>query len=573
MTRKRRHTSVRRKKRNTRKTARTSSRAKRGGGPNEDIQEDIKRKNLFRRTFVNFVLQLKNTKSRNDIKAAMNSLTKLLTKNPMINTLIPVTSDGRPVDKETYSLATKPVTIDDMVSPLTVIFDNLSDKLPLKDMLKLLETYYVNSGNFNALSSRFKRTPFMNEVRKRRVENVKLLLDKSQPYHIIEEGLDRDTKDALANLLPNEQQIMSTQSSEPLPRLSLPYPLPSNENMGYDKEVAPEFWKPLFKNGEELFQIRNKFWEMYKEDRYVDDKSKIFSICTMLETIIPGYQTRYALKSNETVKTLINTNILYCFTTLLYGIVLYKLRSTKQDYVFMFKGGRAIQLSLGDIKNIAKYFSEDTDLLIIPNQEVQATYQESLMSNLSGHLGYLVQWMLPDDLHVVISLPTNPKNHNKDITKVIYNDNTLFTAISDIGFGPISPDVRPFFEHLVYSQFYIEKLGTHTLFGTPTLDDMLQEKLYYYAKYMGLKRKLERGEPIVEQEYVNLTKQDVDFYLYKFKRSIIKLVEAVLKRDFHDATDLSKTDSSKLILRDLLKEYHDLSNQEKEDIVSSIFVI
>lgn len=47
---------------------------------------------------------------------------------------------------------------------------------------------------------------------------------------------------------------------------------------------------------------------------------------------------------------------------------MYRLYETKQDYLFIFKGGRALQLSLVDISGIGKYGSEDTDILIIPNR-------------------------------------------------------------------------------------------------------------------------------------------------------------------------------------------------------------
>jgi hypothetical protein len=39
------------------------------------------------------------------------------------------------------------------------------------------------------LSSRFKITPFENEVNKGRIENVKILVDKSNPFHIIEDTM------------------------------------------------------------------------------------------------------------------------------------------------------------------------------------------------------------------------------------------------------------------------------------------------------------------------------------------------------------------------------------------------
>jgi hypothetical protein len=75
----------------------------------------------------------------------------------------------------------------------------------------------------------------------------------------------------------------------------------------------------------------------------------------------------------------------------------------------------------------------------------------------------------------------------------------------------------------------------------------------------------------MEQEYVNLTTDECDRILFKFKRAILKLVEAILKRDYSDVTDLNSEDSAKLILREFMRDYKDYTNQEKEDIVMNIF--
>jgi hypothetical protein len=75
----------------------------------------------------------------------------------------------------------------------------------------------------------------------------------------------------------------------------------------------------------------------------------------------------------------------------------------------------------------------------------------------------------------------------------------------------------------------------------------------------------------MEQEYLNLTVEECERILFKFKRAIVKLVEAILKRDYSDVTDLNSKDSAKLILREFMRDYKDYSNQEKEDIIISIF--
>jgi hypothetical protein len=564
-----------------------------------EASDEYKEKNQFRRTLNNFIIQIKN---RKNIKQAVNSIIKTFEKNKLINTLIPVTIEGKPIDKETYSLAKRPVSVYDFVSPVTVIFDNLSDILPEEDIVQILNVYFINGGNFNNLSSRFKDTPFKHEINKNRVNNVKMLLNKSNPFHIIEDGLDEETKMKLTQLIPNEQQITSQEPieetvfhdqvldepivEEPIveepvlksetiinEKLILPSPLPQDNTVGYDRTVVPEFWKPIFQNGEELLQIREKFMGIYEIDRYTSDIQKRVKICDLLETIIPGYLTKYSLGFRETAKTLINVNILNCFITLFYGMILYRLYETKQDYLFIFKGGRALQLSLTDIHDIGQYFSEDTDILIIPNKFEGVVYDLEKMENLSEHIAYLIKWMVPEEINVFISLPSNPKNTNKDITKILYNDDRLFKALSDIGFGEINEDIIRFFDNLSYSPLYLDEFETIALFITPTLDDMLAEKLFYYAKYLKFKGMISRREPIMEQEYVNLTTDECDRILFKFKRAILKLVEAILKRDYSDVTDLNSKESARLILREFMRDYKDYTNQEKEDVVSSILPI
>lgn len=578
----------------------TTRKGKHGGGPFGEYQKaNIKgnlvillmKKNAFRRSLNNFIIQIKNKKN---IKQGVNSIieTFKINKN-LINTLIPITIEGKPVDKETYHLAKKAASIYDFVSPITVIFDNLTGIISDEDILRILNIYFLNGGNFNNLSSKFKESPFQHEVKKQRVNNVKILLNKSNPFHIIEDGLDEETRIKLSELIPNEQQITQQipieeqvliQEQSPIEetviedkpiineKLTLPFPLPQDNNIGYERATVPEFWKPIFEeNGEELLRIREKFLGIYEIDRYTSDIQKRIKICDILERIFPGYLTKYTLGFGEIAKTLVNVNILNCFITLFYGMILYRLYDTKQDYLFMFKGGRALQLSLVDIKDIGQYFSEDTDILIIPNRFVGSVYDLEKMKNLSEHIAYLIKWMIPLEINVFVSLTSNTKNTNKDITKLLYNDDKLYKALSDIGFGEINEYIKRFFENLSYSTFYVDDLESIALFITPTLDDMLAEKLFYYAKYLKFKRMIEKGEPIMDQEYASISVEECDRILFKFIRAILKLVESILKRDYSDVTDLQSRESAKLILRGFIGDYSDYTNEEKEDIVKSIY--
>jgi hypothetical protein len=575
--------SNRKTKKNTRKT---STKKNKYGGNEEKEKSQLEliheEKEKFRSDLNKYVENISHAQSRNQIKDGIRSLINFFTNNKMINTLMPLTDKGKYIEKYKQTSTEKIV---DYVSPVIFLLDNLTgnELLLERELVRILNAYFINGGNFNNLSSRFKESPFEHEVNKNRVNNIKLLLDKSNPFHIMEEGLDENTKTKLAELISDEQQIISQKPEETVVeqsiteksitniKLTLPYMIPSDNDVGYDRSSVPEFWKPIFKNGQELLEIREKFMKIYEIDRYTSDIQKRIQICDLLERIFPGYLTKYTLDYRDTAKSLINVNILNCFITIFYGMILYKLYETKQDYLFLFKGGRALQLSLVGIIDIGKYFSEDTDILIVPNSFEGGIYDLDKMKNLSEHIAYLIKWMIPKEINIFVSLPTNPKNTNKDITKLLYNDGKLFKAISDIDFGEISEDIRKFFTNLHYSPIYVHEFEKNTLYITPTIDDMLAEKLFYYAKYLKFKRILTTKEAIMEAEYANLNIEECDRILFKFKRAILKLVEAILKRDYIDVTDLQSRDSSKLILREFIKDFEDYSNDEKEQIVLSIF--
>jgi len=566
-----------RKTKNMLKKNRITRKIKYGGDPNEELQKQQKLKNLFRRTFNNYIIQIKN---KNNLKKGIRDLSKMFENNSQINTLIPITETGNPVDKETYSLAKKPVKIYDFVSPVTLILDNLTGIISREDIINILNEYFRNGGNFSNLSSRFKKSPIEHEINKQNVENVKLLLDKANPFHIIEDGLNEETKTKLSQLIPNEQIIQSqpepvtsvTKASEEIqmPKLELPYPLPENNEVGYDKSVAPQFWDTIFDKGE-LLALRGTFMGIYEFDRYTIDQEKRFKICDLLEKMFPGYYTKYVKSFNESAKTLVNVNLLNCFITLLYGIVLYKLYHTNQDYLFIFKGGRALQLSLVDIVGVKKYFSEDTDILIVPNKNQTATYDLVKMANLSGHLGYLIKWFIPEEINIIVSLATNPKNNNKEITKVLYNDERLYKPLSDIGFGEMKEDIKKYFENLSYFPFYVDIFEANSLFITPTMDDILAEKLYFFAKYFTLKNKLAKNEHITEKGYDGITELDCDHFMYKFKRAIYHLVDMTIKRDYKETIGMNTNETQKLILRGIINNFDEYSNEEKEYIIADLY--
>lgn len=552
------------KKRN--KKARKTRKRLYKGGSNEQLQEEQRQKNLFRRTLNNSIIQITNKKN---IKQAINSIIKLFDKNKMINTLIPITSSGKPVDIQTYTNAKKPVKIDDFVSPITIIFDNLSGLISNEDLLRILNAYFINGGNFNNISSRLKKTPLEYELDKNRQQNINILLDKNNAFHLIKEGINSE----LVAELPTsyiQETIPKNVTNIPI-KLALDQPLPAAE---YDRATAPEFWQPIF--DDELIALRERIQSIYDTDKFIEGQGmKRLAMCDLLEKIAPGYFTKYTLNYNETPKTNVTFNFLGCIITLLYGIISYKLYDTNQDYIFMFKGGRALQLSLSDIKNVGKYFSEDADILIVPNKSTTSVYDLEKMRNLAGHLAYLIKWFIPSDINIVVSLPDNPNNTNKEITKLLYNDNRLYKALSDIGFGKLSDIVAKYFENPNYFVFYVDDFESNSLFIVPTIKDMLTEKLFFYMRYsllLALLDSTDANKPQPPKGYENITRQECSNYMFKFNRAIKHLVSSLIVKDYGDITDPYEiADISRLIISEYMHNIDEFSNIEKNKITNELF--
>ena len=371
----------------------------------------------------------------------------------------------------------------------------------------------------------------------KKAKEAQALLKEKEQAQILAKKVEEEKLEKEAQILAEKQAAVESKLlADNLAQLNYNIKLPTNDN-GYDNITIPEFWKPLFNNGTDLINIKNKFDELYLHDKMINKPNQVFKICDILETIVPGYFTRSALEHLMTIKTLVNMNILNCFTTLFSGIISYRLINTNQDYIFIFKGGRALQLSLIGIQNITKYLSEDTDLLIIPNLEKHTEYNLEKMKLLSGHIGYLIKWMIPQDIKVIVSLPNTLKNTNPSITKLIYEEEQIiknpkykyiFKPFSDIGFGTFDEDLIKYFTNFNTFKFNLESFNDTALFKIQTIDDMLKEKIYLITRYLKFKNILNKGEKITDPKYNTLTIEFCDKLIFKFQRAIVKLVESLI---------------------------------------------
>ena len=293
-------------------------------------------------------------------------------------------------------------------------------------------------------------------------------------------------------------------------------------------ETEPEFWKPVFKP-EEMLYIRNTLQQISRE--------QVWRLCETIEKNIPTY---YVEKENKpkmlsggiygkyTEKDFTKFNFILCATFIILGIISKKLAN--QDYKLLFKGGKAIQLALAGIPGSSKYNSEDIDCLLMPRDGI--LYNLENITNLAGNIAYLVQWFLKTDNEDILVLP--PRENNL-IFKLSYKFEILtqqiLTAFSDIDFRQIPEDTQPFFEDIVSKSFEIPELDQDLLFEYPTIESLLNEKIYYYLKYF-MSKKLFDGEGKFSdpegkikdpKRYKDFKQQESNWFLEKFKRAILIL--------------------------------------------------
>ena len=66
----------------------------------------------------------------------------------------------------------------------------------------------------------------------------------------------------------------------------------------------------------------------------------------------------------------------------------------------------------------------------------------------------------------------------------------------------------------------------------PNFGSLLDEKIYYYAKYTQFKKLLEERKPITEEGYDKLTVIDCERFLEKFKKAILAMNKGLQKQRF-----------------------------------------
>jgi len=315
-------------------------------------------------------------------------------------------------------------------------------------------------------------------------------------------------------------------------------PLPVAATTSYDTTLT--FWIPLFP-GVELTELKSKFESLIAGDLKIKS-NELCKLCEIVKTIIPSFHVSFESVKNingltvfKQPKDIQNINIILCATMLLLGVVAKKLE--KQDYTFMFKGGKGVQLAFAHAgkkngKRFEDYESEDIDLIIIPNKQ-NVIYDEDKAKNLALNISYLIRWFFEsnykDNLDSQI-MATNP-NVVKFAYQAFQRDSKMpigTTALMDIDFSKIPDENRPFYEGKI-KMFYKKadgSLSEDMLFYFQSLEQQINEKLYYYLLYTKYKKMLQH-RPVIEitdEKYKNLSVKVCNYFLIKFKKSLLALL-------------------------------------------------
>ena len=413
-----------------------------------------------------------------------------------------------------------------------------------------------------------------------------------EPTQELTQELTQEPIPNLTQELTQEPTPNLTQEPTPepirIPKLSIPdtTTLPQETRyklaMEYDRTVEPPFWKSIFGEGE-LFRLREVLTQIMIKDSTIPYNHKLknvatpWHLCSIIKQLFPAFyipkenKPYEAFNHEEQTSEQVNMspedyriyNTILCATMLGFGIISKKMES--QDYTLIFKGGKANQLVLSTINTTLEYESDDIDILVIPNAGVE--YNREHIENLSSHVGFLLKWLLtsPEEVNILSVLLPDPSKPflNPNIVKISYIKHYNYTRytfrpISDIDFKELSPDIKPFFAEPNVFNRHVPELDTDIRFICPNIAGIIDEKLFYYIKYMNFKKKLESGEPVEEP---GLTIQECNRLSQKLKRSIKAITYALQEQKYPRNNPSELVERQELYLTDLLKSKKDIINE------------
>jgi hypothetical protein len=557
-----------------------------GGGEKEKKDKIIKEnfRNMFMKSFKKLKESIKNDNTQ-QLNMAIDSFKNGFKSNQIgINTLIPVTNNTIPINKQNNSQTTP---IIGFVPLLVIIFDNIDDLITRKVLIK---SFIQNKGNINLKSYNKNITALSSAIKLKDIALIKFLLENGADIKVLTD----DQKDSLDIIIKEEEVEKITEKTpiKPIIKLELQTELPSES--GYDPLSEPAFWKPIFSENE-MLSVRQKINEMMNADGNIPivnrEINEIWSVCKINKTIIPTYFTPTKNEPYESFGTYFSDqdidfshfNIVLCSALIVFGIISNKMIG--QDYKIIFKGGKAIQLVLAGMPETSVYKTEDIDILLLPDSNIP--YDEKKVKNLAGHLSYLIRWFLntPETQYKVSVQAPNPENkkanqfiyklsyvkviQKRDYRKQIMIDD--FKQFSDIDFKDVPQNIKNYFEKSIEFKFYINELNETILFRCPNIGSLLDEKIYYYAKYSEFKKLLEERKQITENGYEQLNIMDCNRFLDKFKRAILAMNKGLQKQRFIGIMPDELIEKEKLSIMSRLTKLGIIDESLKNTILLSLY--
>ena len=604
-----------------------------GGYSSSEVKQQTVLRDTFRRMFNTLFNILISAQEREDAAAYEKDmivfLAALKRHKTSINTLIPITHDYMPIDKKTYNSATTPLL--GFVPFMSIMIYHLKNE---KDLLRILIQFKRSSGNINLMSIKDEITALSTATDLGRQSTIAELLKRGADVNMLSEAnqqkilamgpfdvsttepavVEQAAEPAVvqpavvqpatvepATVPPMETVFSAIEQHAPeviVPAatpLNLQIPLPDTN--GYPINDIPAFWAPIFHKSEtELFDLRTRIVNIITNDDKIKLENNVlqtpWSICSMVQTMIPTYYvptkkelyTQGGIMYNDLDVDFTHYNMILCACLIIFGIL--SDRMVGQDYDLVCKGGKAIQLVLAQIPNSQQYTSEDIDILVKPKENI--VYNKDDIKHLACHVGYLIKWFLSaTDItnHLSILLPETSENarRNPNIVKISYIKSTKrydfrkraqvdeYKPISDIDFKELPLEILPYFNRVFKYSFHIEELDTNVLFVCPYIGVLIDEKLYFYSKYMNFKLLLENGEKITEPGYENLQLADIVFYLNKFSRAILALSAGLIQQRNPDLSNEMMLEKQKVFINKRLDE-HKVPEKIKTEVFRSLFL-
>lgn len=285
----------------------------------------------------------------------------------------------------------------------------------------------------------------------------------------------------------------------------------------YSPEEIPTFWLPIF-TGSELLDIRTQIQKIVSSDLKSNGMPEM---CSIVKSLVSTYTNP---PENRTY------NIMNCAVFLLMGIISAKLDN--QKYNMILKGGKAVQLLLSQMRSRDQYYSEDVDILLIPNNGV---YHLEEMQILASHIALLINWFLAETtLPVFLKIPSNT-DINPYVTKISFKNSATnqFKVVSDIDIKPI-PEfmLHHYLNRLNYVTVHRKVMKIfisepYVLYRSLALNPHLDEKIYYFVLYYTAIIQKRNRIAIEDPDIDKLPESTLRYYLDKFRRSIVALTRAM----------------------------------------------